>query len=96
MSEMKKSQSSLEEAPRVAPTAHAVKNKPMDKKISDQLNERIGPIFEELNVKEGIVLARVPNSDDVAIYFRGHFYDVASLVTQIHRKFKDKIADEIG
>lgn len=93
---MKKSQSPKEEKPSVALAQSPTKSKPLDKKISDQLSERIGPMLEELNIEEAILLARVPNSTDVAIYYRGHFYDAAKLLADIHHKFKNKIADEIG
>lgn len=96
MSEVKKNQSPKEEKPPVGLAQNATKSKPMDKKISDQLSERVGPILEELNIDEAVLLARVPNSTDVAIYYRGHFYDAARLIADIHNKFKNKIADEIG
>jgi hypothetical protein len=92
MPEVKKSQSPVDEKRSVDTVPSNAKNKPMDKKISDV----IGPIFEEMKIEEGIVIAKMPGSDQVSVYFKGHFYDVATLVATIHRKFKDKIADEIS
>lgn len=91
MSEMKKNQSPVGEKG-VGPIEKiGDENKPVDKKISDVF----GPVFESMNITEGIVIAKMPNSDQVSVYFKGHFYDAASLVAGIHRKFKNKIVQEI-
>lgn len=92
MPEMKKSQSPKEEKPPVDTAQASTKNKPVDRKISDVF----GPVFEQMNIEEGIVIAKMPGSDQISVYFKGHFYDVATLVAGINRKFKDKIVDEIG
>lgn len=67
-------------------------SKPFDKKIHDL----IGPIFHEMGITDAIVIAKLPGSEEVAVYYRGHFYDVAALVAEIHRKFKNKIIEEIA
>lgn len=92
MSEMKKNQSSTEKKATAAPAQQSTESKPLDKKIHDM----IGPIFQQLGVENGIVIAQPSDSEEVAIYYRGHFYDVATLVAEIHRKFKTKIVQEIG
>lgn len=91
MSEIKKNQSPVEGKPSMTMLDNDEKNKPMDKKI----NDLIGPIFESLKIEEGIVIAKIPGSDKVSIYYRGHFYDAASLVANVHRKFKNKIVNDI-
>lgn len=91
MPEMKKNQSPMEKKALVATADTASENKPFDKKIHDL----IGPIFEDIGIKNGIVIAQAPDSEEVAIYYKGHFYDIATLVAEIHRKFKSKIVQDV-
>lgn len=91
MSETKKNQSSTEKKPVDTSSQNASDNKSLENKIHDV----IGPIFKEMNIENGIVIAQMPNSEEVAVYYRGHFYDVATLVAGIHRKFKGQIVQDM-
>lgn len=72
------------------------KDKPLDKEIHDLISEAVGPTWEKLDITTAVVIAKVPNSDKVSIYYRGHFYDVATLVSQISRRFSDQIDRDLG
>ena len=72
------------------------KSKPIDKDISDLMSETIGPLWEKMNIDTAVVIARVPNSDQVSIYYRGHFYDVATLLSKMSNKFTTQIDRELG
>lgn len=92
MPEKKENHSSTGKDTVLTPVDNTTKNKPLDKKIHDMM----GPIFESLNIKDAIVIAKAPDSDSLEIYYRGHFYDVAVLVAEVHRKFKDQIVEDIN
>lgn len=70
--------------------------KPLDKEIHDLMSETIGPLWEKMNISTAVVIARVPNSDKVSIYYRGHFYDVATLIAKMDNKFQTQIDRELG
>jgi hypothetical protein len=70
--------------------------KPLDKEIHDLISETIGPLWEKMNIDTAIVIARVPNSDRVSIYYRGHFFDVATLLSKMNSKFTAQVDKELG
>lgn len=71
-------------------------NKPLDKEIHDLMSEVVGPLWENMNIDTAVIIARVPNSDKVSIYYRGHFYDVATLISKMNNKFQAQIDRELG
>lgn len=71
-------------------------DKPLDKEIHDLISEAIGPLWEKLKVDTAIVIARVPDTDKMSIYYRGHFYDVATLLTKVSNQFTDQIDRDLG
>lgn len=78
------------------PVQAEAKDKPLDKEIHDLISEAIGPLLEKMNIDTAVVIAKVPNSDKLAIYYRGHFYDVATLLAKTSNKFTTQIDRELG
>lgn len=71
-------------------------DKPLDKEIHDLMSETIGPLWEKMNINTAVVIARIPGTDRVSIYYRGHFYDVATLMATMNQKFMNQIDRELG
>lgn len=78
------------------PVKAGANDKPLDKEIHDLISETIGPMCEKMNIDTAIVIAKVPNTDKLAIYYRGHFYDVATLLAKTSSKFTAQIDRELG
>lgn len=64
----------------------------LDKKINDYMK----PFIEANNITEMVVIAKDPGTKNLALYYRGHFYDVACIVANINRKFKQQIEKELA
>lgn len=71
-------------------------DKPLDKEIHDLISDAVGPLWEKMGVNTAIVIAKVPNSDKMSLYYRGHFYDVATLLAKASSKFNAQIDRELG
>ena len=71
-------------------------DKPLDKEIHDLMSDAVGPLWEKMNIDTAVVLARIPGTDNVSVYYRGHFYDVATLLAQMNSKFTAQIDRELG
>ena len=71
-------------------------SKPLDKEIHDLISEAIGPLWEKLKIETAITIVRVPDSDKMSIYYRGHFYDVATLLAKVSSQFNDQIDRDLG
>jgi hypothetical protein len=71
-------------------------DKPLDKEIHDLISEAVGPLWEKMNISTAIVIAKVPNTDKFSIYYRGHFYDVATLLAKTSSQFTAQIDRELG
>lgn len=84
-------------APREKNAAQKPANdKPLDKEIHDLISDTVGPLWEKMNIDTAIVIAKVPNTDKLSIYYRGHFYDVATLLAKTSSKFTAQIDRELG
>lgn len=66
--------------------------KSLDKEISDLF----GPWLEKNKIAEAICIVQKPDDGKYVIFYRGHFYDVAKLLTQVLRNFKSEIASELS
>ena len=71
-------------------------DKPLDREIHDLMSEVIGPLWEKLDVDTAVTIVRVPDSDKMSIYYRGHFYDVATLLAKVSSQFNDQIDRDLG
>jgi hypothetical protein len=71
-------------------------DKPLDKEIHDLISETVGPLWEKMNVDTAIVIAKVPNTDKLSIYYRGHFYDIATMLAKTSSKFTAQVDRELG
>lgn len=78
------------------PVKAQANDKPLDKEIHDLISDAVGPLWEKMNVDTAIVIAQVPNTDKLSIYYRGHFYDVATMLAKTSSKFTDQIDRELG
>lgn len=63
--------------------------------LANKLSESVQKFIDENGIQNMICLARKPNSDDTAIFFHGHFYDVAALLGEVYSKFKEKINKDL-
>jgi hypothetical protein len=96
MSEKKKEKGSQGQTGPEKATENMPVEKPLDKKFADQIGPTIGPLLDTHKIENVIVIAEVPgNKDDVAIFYRGHFYDVTKLVSDVYGRFKEVIAKEL-
>lgn len=77
-------------------TKKQANDKPLDKEIHDLISDAVGPLWEKMNVDTAIVIAQVPNTDKLSIYYRGHFYDVATMLAKTSSKFTAQIDRELG
>lgn len=70
-----------------------VEKKPesLDEKIHDYMKS----FLETNNISEAIVIIKDPNTQNLALSYHGHFYDVARMVATINRKFKQQIEKEL-
>jgi len=64
----------------------------LDKKI----NDIIGPLLEQHKIENAIVIAAKPESDEIALFYRGHFYDVTCLLNRVLKKFMKQIDSELS
>lgn len=71
-------------------------DKPLDKEIHDLISDAVGPLWEQLQVETAIVIAKVPNTDKMAIHYRGHFFDIAALLAKTSNKFNSQVDRELG
>ncbi|MEM3000612.1 MAG: hypothetical protein QXU32_00700 [Nitrososphaerales archaeon] len=67
-----------------------------EKHLDKELSNILGPWLEKNNISEAFVFARQEKSDDLIIFYRGHFFDVTSLLATVYRRFRAQIAKELG
>lgn len=70
--------------------------RPVEKSLDEKINDLTGPFFKSEKIEEAIVIARDPKTGDLAVMFRGHFYDVARILNEVNRNFKSKISEELA
>lgn len=66
-----------------------------EQKLDQKLHDLFGPILEKHNINEVIIVARDPNTQNLALYYKGHFYDIAKMVAITYRKFKSQIERDL-
>ena len=69
-----------------------IKEKSLDEKINDVL----GPLLKSEGVTSAVAIARDPKTGDVAIMYRGHFYDAAKILSEVLGKFREKIESDLS
>lgn len=69
---------------------------PVEKSFDERIHDIVGSFFKSENVENAIVIARDPNTGDLAVMYCGHFYDVAKILNEVNRNFKSKIGSELG
>lgn len=69
---------------------------PKEKSLDEKINDVFGPLLHAEKVDTAIAIARDPKTGDLAIMYRGHFYDAAKLVSEVLRQFKDKVESDLS
>lgn len=63
---------------------------------TDALCDAWGKLMDDHDIKTGIVIMIHPKQDAPVVFFRGHFYDNAKIMSQVLERFKMQMASEIN
>lgn len=68
----------------------APEKKPLDREIYDL----IGKMLDERGINKAVFLMDIEGQ--LGVYYRGHFYDAAQLLTEAHRRFLAKVEKDLA
>jgi hypothetical protein len=67
-----------------------------EKSLDEKINDVFGPLLKTEQVVTAVAIARDPKTGDLAIMYRGHFYDAAKLLSDVLGRFREKIESELS
>lgn len=76
-------------APKTTPTV-APEKKPLDREIYDL----IGKALDDRGIEKAVFLMEIEGQ--LGVYYRGHFYDAAQLISEAHRRFLTKVEKDLA
>ena len=63
--------------------------------LAGKLETALQKFIDDNKIAEMICLVKHPTEDDVAIFYRGHFYEATKILGNVYMKFRDKIQKEL-
>lgn len=66
------------------------------------IHDEIGELFKKHNITNGIAIFDLPQDPtkdgppQAGVFFNGHFYEAAKLISRTFRQFRDRISEDLG